>query len=824
MPSRGNSLLLALAMASAAAGQSTQPASVPAAQISPTRAADDSQRLADLLALVEAQNTPQARRTGARELLRSGMDGVPQRLAAILSSTNKQARIAVALAVSDLPQNFDPAYVDPLVAMLADGDGEVRSAAIGGLGAWRGDGLVPKLQRLLVDPATPRHGKLAALDALGRMTQRGAVDALFAALDGDEELARAALAALCEATAMSFATPADARRWWNETRDAPLAAWQQMQIERLVRQSSLAAKKVRELESRLAATLRDNFARAAEPDRAALLNSYLSDATELVRLVGVEIAQSQIHDGRPLSVETMDLLRGLLRASEKSIRAAAARAIAGVRDRSDAERMLQLLATEQDADVRDAAIYAIGYTGGSECVAPLVAIFQQERSTEHEAATALGRLAERGGLDDAAREQLAAALLTRFRSAQRDEATLRERLIRSMARTADGRFRQVMIDAMDRREPANVRIAAIRGAAALADPRADGPTPTTASASAPARDAREVVDAIAAVAVDPDAAVRRAAVEVLADVGSTDPHAQALWAHSWSPLETDEAIRAAAWRGATRLLASRTPRDLDGFIARIPEPPPARTQRALDLLRAAERSLTAVPGANGKEDLGRIRLRIARACTELSMLDEASAGYRDALRDLASARSADTTACAVELTLYALREGRYDAAAAACLTESGAQIAAEPWWAALRDELERLTQRASAGRALAACTALAAEPPPWLTQPMRDELAALSTRAASLYADVCDEQTRVAITALCADVTDQTARAAILGCGVRAAPALRDGLRQAIHSAQGPEIERLLHDLLRTILPNWPGFAPDASPADKLAAIEAAAA
>jgi hypothetical protein len=63
----------------------------------------DQQRFNDLLILIEGQNSPQARRAGARELLRQGWPETVPQLSAILRGPDRPAKIAVARALSDLP-------------------------------------------------------------------------------------------------------------------------------------------------------------------------------------------------------------------------------------------------------------------------------------------------------------------------------------------------------------------------------------------------------------------------------------------------------------------------------------------------------------------------------------------------------------------------------------------------------------------------------------------------------------------------------------------------------------------------------------------------
>src|SRR5262245_24901484 len=348
--------------------------SLPAERASERLSAADQQRLTDWVALIEGQNTPQARLTGARELLRTGRIESYRRLVGILTGSNRPARIAVALALADQPSMSDSVFVAPLVALFSDDDADTRQAVAAAI-AKGGAMVIPRLAELLTDAQQPLIVKLSAIDALGRMTQRGAIAVLVDALaDPASPLCKAALAALERATAQDFQNdPSRALRWWEDTRSIDAASWQQLQIDRLVHQSGTLSQRVRELESRLATAQRDGFFRAAESERTALLATFLADPLDVVRLLGLDLVQTQLTEGKPPAPETVAKVRELLTTADARVRAAAVRCVASLRDPADAERFAQMLATETNSDGRQALVYGLGYVGGSEVVPPLLA-------------------------------------------------------------------------------------------------------------------------------------------------------------------------------------------------------------------------------------------------------------------------------------------------------------------------------------------------------------------------------------------------------------------------------------------------------------------
>ena len=137
-------LLLLFATRYRCAAQEPAPATQPT-----TRAvATTQENLSDLVNLVEdPKNPPEARRRAARLLLMQPWPETPPRLAAILTGQNVGAKVAVATALTELPQFLDAAYVDPLLGLLADTDGDVRAAGARALAGYRDGGVAPRLRR-----------------------------------------------------------------------------------------------------------------------------------------------------------------------------------------------------------------------------------------------------------------------------------------------------------------------------------------------------------------------------------------------------------------------------------------------------------------------------------------------------------------------------------------------------------------------------------------------------------------------------------------------------------------------------------------------------
>lgn len=680
-------LLVLLALGSTAWAQ--EPSSQPASR--PNLA--EQERLDALVALIEGPHLPvAARRTGARELLLQDWPNKVKRMSAILGGADTAARIAVALALTDAPQQLDGAYIDPLMTMLADADAEVRRAAAMALAGFRDDGVIPRLKGIMLAEAQPRALRLAAIDALGMMTVREAAAALVEGLgDSSAPICQSALQAFERATATSFqGDVTQARAWWEQCQGLSLAEWQRQQIERLVRKDRDVDRRLRDLEARLVRTFREEYIRAPEPERAALLPEYLKDESVMVRLLGLDLVQSHLGEGKTLPPGIVAQVRGLLADVEPDVRVAAVQAVARFRDAADADRFLAMLAHEHYVEARRALVNGLGYIGSAAVVEPLVAVLNiPGDACLKEAVGAVGRLAERGVLDAERAGTVAEALLATFARITPQQVALRERVLWAMSLMADPRFSEAFVAALAEAEAVTVRQAAIRGIATLKDAR--------------------LADALIPATADAELSIRKAAVEALAGLAAGDEQLAALWARLDPAREPDEDIRKAAWGGAAQVLSNRPVAEVEQWIGRLPQDGAERAQRVLELLGLVESALAKVPEARG--ELGRIRAQIAAQGALLGQTDEAVAGYLAALQDLHAAQSGEIPRVSLELLRFALINGRYDEAVAAALANGNPPLDGMMLWNGIKGEIEQRLAPETVDEALAMLAALKAHPP-----------------------------------------------------------------------------------------------------------------
>jgi len=661
--------------------------------------------------LIQGPNLPlNARRTGARELLRLGWPETVNCLVGVLASDNKPARLAVALALADVPDP-DDAYIEPLISMLADPDADLRHAAAAALAGYRDSGVSARLREMMLDVSQPAVLRLAAVEALGAINKRSAVAALVEAVAlPDSAIAQPALEALERSTAMDFGGDAGrALAWWEQSQSEPLPDWQQGQIDRLVRRSRELEQDLRELELRLVESYRAEYIRTPEAERGPLLQNYLKDRSALVRLLGLELVQRQLGEGKPLPADAAtsvrELTRELLGDADPAVRVASVQTVARFRDAADAERFLSALAVERRANVCQALVNGLGYVGGGEACETLLKIVRsQDNPARAEAVAALGRQAERGVLGAAERDAIADELLKLFAETPPAQAALRERVLWAMAQIADPGFATAFSQALCEREAPLVRQAAARGIAAV----------------------KAQIEALIPVTRDADLTVRRTAVEALADCACTDEHLAALWERLAPSSEPDAAVRRISWRAAVKLLSGRSVAEVEGWLGRLPDTE-ERDAQVDELLAVLEASLAKVP--EGLRELGRVWTRVGAQRAAQNKTDLAIAAYLAAVRNLRMSQAPELTEAAQALLRLSLLNERYDESLASALAKGSPALDGGALWEAVHPDLAARLNAGNAQQVIQMLSSLRQHPPAAFSEEITNEMSALLAQA-----------------------------------------------------------------------------------------------
>jgi len=508
--------------------------------------------LSENLELLTGPNSLKARRIGARRLLdmpgSAGIAGLRQ----LLEGQPEPAAVqAVALAVLDTAK--PPLELgESLLKWLAAQEPAVRDAVVAALVAYRGTPLVEKLRRVAAQQALPQHQRLAAVAVLARMADKQAMAALVDLLGvPDEQVRQAAHDALAQIAKIDFGSDLAAwRRWWQANKDRQPVEWLAELNESLTKQNRRLTEQLRTLTARLVKALREVYHAAPEADRAAKLIAYLGDPIPEVRLLGIELVNGLITDGKAVSPEAASQLRRLLDDPDSRVRLQTVQVIRDLRHRDDAKLLLGRFERETDPAVRRAIVKALGWLGDPAAADVLLKCLREDDADLPAAsASALGLLCQRSNGSGSAGDVLdrvAAALKERFAAAKRpQEATLRQAILEAMAKIADDRFRPELLAALKSPEPA-ARQAAVEALARLAQP--DDPA------------------LIRPFLADAEPTVREAACRALASIG-TQAELPALVKRCDEQAESAVAVRKAAKDAAVSVIMRLKPVSAESALA-----------------------------------------------------------------------------------------------------------------------------------------------------------------------------------------------------------------------------------------------------------------
>jgi HEAT repeat protein len=431
-----------------------QPAPVPAAGAASAPAMGTG--LLDPVAVLQSPTAPQGDRDeAARRLVQRQTPDARQTLAAILNEGgNHPAQLAVARAVAMDP-NPDPSLVNPLFALVQTQQPPLMEAAVAALANYRDQAdFHPRLLQLLasmaVDPAHQQREptRVAAVHALGTMTDRDAADTLVRLVTSDAEPASirdAAAAALSDMTG-AMTIQRDAARW----NDWWAANQNNGNFERdllAARAARLAALKQRmehvvaDMQARLAAV----YQRVPDKEKEPVLLEYLRGSEPETRVVGAQLVQDDFKQLRQPTPAVRDQLRRMISDSSPQVRVAVAQALFVLNDDEAFLALLDQVNREGDPDVRIALAAALVPMRDKRVVEPLLKMLSDPSPAVVEAAAK--------GLKD---ENLAPLIQKDAALSQRVARELRDALQRN---TASGNgsvpLRAALVDAMGAtRDPA----------------------------------------------------------------------------------------------------------------------------------------------------------------------------------------------------------------------------------------------------------------------------------------------------------------------------------------------------------------------------------
>lgn len=514
----------------------TQPASTRPAPAPTTE-------LTDSLALLTGNNSASVRRLGARQLLALGTAEAIDRLRGLLAQPSDAAAV---LAICDvLAQNgaIPNPLLAPLVNLLGDARTGMSDAVCRALSAAQEGPIVASVRTAARDKRNTVEHRLAAIRCLGRLAHdKAAVAALIEQIDdASKSIQTAVLNAMSEAAQERFAGPADAKAWWSENRRTSESQWHRRTIGVLQRRYTAAVSTQTEVTQRLSALIRADLLRTPEADRPKALLALLKDDLPAIRELALELVNTWITDRREIGSDIRTRLGELIEDPEPAIRRRASKMVGDLRLTTEASRLTTAIEREADPDVRAALIDAAGRLDDRAFVESLIPRLNDDSSVVVSAAAgALANLARRGIGRPEDIEAVSAALAKRMSATSKTDE-LRVRLLAAMSVVATEPLRDIVIAELDQSRPTATRCAALRALGAFRDARS-------------AAEVRKWIEA-------DDATLRLAAVEALGGCGSAETDLAVLFDRVDPANETSAPVREQAWE-SYKLVAARCPATL----------------------------------------------------------------------------------------------------------------------------------------------------------------------------------------------------------------------------------------------------------------------
>jgi len=748
--------------------------------------------------LTDPDRTPRTRLEAAALLLnRSNPQAVAALVEFLCDSSNPGAQVAVARAIAQ-QGGRQGEFVDPLMTMLTGDDPAARAAAARALSTYEDPKVIDRVILLAADRHRPQELRLAAMDSLAGMLSKQAVATTVRLLDDPNETIRAAAAAalIRQTNIQAFgADAAEWKRWWQRNKDREQSQWLADMAQSLAdSKSALESENIR-LRDRLTKSMTDLYAATPPAQRDALLLGLMKDPLPEVRLAGTTLAYRRLAASEAINGDVRRQARAMLSDGDGRVRRAAALLLAGLGDSDSLRALLDRLGVEREPAVREALLVALGQLRDPQALpAVLAELPADDEAVAAAAADALARIAETHPLSGPPRTDATRAMIQRYQQAAQSPtgSPLREALLTAMGFVADGGFLRVMEAAMNDPD-ATVRLAAVRAAARLHEPRA----------------ARAMVP----LASDADRGVRQAAIAAL---GALDGQAQlpTILSRTAPAVEVDAAVRQKAWDVAMEILASADARTLRGVADDLADREDARDQRigVLQLLAARQGEDDPAARAEAMRLLGRALLDAGRPAEAEPHLAQATRLYRQAehpnqratwLEWIASLLASDDVAVAAALDAQA--------------DDELFALAMEQ----LRHRLDELKRTSQPAVVIALSHAMLEQLPHRLTADQRQFHQKLIDEALATQ----KKQTRARVAELVARLTDEDTAAAqdaaqqIQEIGSPAVRPLLEELHRCVNSSPDPQAEQAILAVLAQLAPDLNGYDPAAAPAEKAAVI-----
>ncbi len=433
--------------------------------------AQEQKELDDYRHLVTGPNSPRTRRLGARQLMDAGWpQAVDELLTILVEGKDMAARLAVAEAIAQADSPSER-FAEPLLALLGDSAPELRQAAAAALANHSDAAVAARLGQVSRDGQASFTQRLSAIEALKRINNRTAIEPLIALLDdGNAEITTKAVEALHTVTGVDPGQePAAWKEWWRQNRSKTRSEWITEINEALSRRNNALRRELDLLRGRLRDALTQQYQAHPESDRPNLLLTWLKDPFAEVRLLALDLALEAAADRRPLGSELAAQVRQMAADPAPEVRKAVMVLLRYPPPHPDDGKLaVSRLAEETDSEVKQAVLVTLGARGdGSVLDAVVAALSDPSPVVAAEAAASLASLADRKQVDATELAAAADVLRKRLETIPPDSWAMCKRFIEAMSHLGDGQFRDVFIAHMSNGEHPAVRQAAVRGLSGL---------------------------------------------------------------------------------------------------------------------------------------------------------------------------------------------------------------------------------------------------------------------------------------------------------------------------------------------------------------------
>lgn len=487
--------------------------------------------------------------------------------------SNPAAQTAIAKAVAEDPTP-DPQLVNTLVRLLGLELGQTRdvSAALAGYrdppaGAAAGDAraALERYVKANPNPDPQSATRAAAVRGMAGAADKDAAHTLIDLLSdaGRPKLIRDAAAdALADMTRLreNGRDKAAWQKWWAANQNKPADQFRADLLDRFRREQAVAAA----TNEALLVDMYRNFT-AADKKGDALLR-YMSDPNPAVRAIGVRLANRDMTStGRDPggAKPVLPRVQAMIGDSAAEVRAEVAAMLGAINDRPSLNALLTQLRQEPDPTVKIALLKAVQSMQDPRAVPQMINLLRDPSGqVQTAAAAALGESAPVIRGDPALKAAVVRALQVLMNGPGKaaDGADVRAAGADALGRLADPKapdpaLRALFLGLLDRGEAKQTRQAALRGLAALGDPR--------------------TADAIVQWLAKEEPTVRLTALEALSAVG-TFAYADAVFQYTQPNVERDPSVNEQAFKTITALARTADEGTLQQWIDTKLNPPNGR--------------------------------------------------------------------------------------------------------------------------------------------------------------------------------------------------------------------------------------------------------